>query len=175
MNNRERNTYVRAAITDALLELLRAHELDEITVDALARTAGVGRASFYRNFASKEDVVSCRLRQLLTAWKRSFEASGETDVGVMFASLFEHIRANQDFYLLLHRRGLAHLLLEYIVEDSGPKPGQPSAQAYTHAFFAYGLYGWIEEWLARGMVDGTDQIVAMFAGVRPEDVLPQGR
>ena len=81
---------------------------------------------------------------------------------MLFGSLFEHIKENQNFYLLLHRQHLSYLLLNYILEDCGPRPEYQASVAYQHAFFAYGLFGWIEEWINRGMIEDADRIAAMF-------------
>ena len=53
MSNEGRNAYVIGHITDALLGLLREKPLERISVSELCGRAGVGRASFYRNFISK--------------------------------------------------------------------------------------------------------------------------
>ena len=57
MSNAGRNTYVVERLTAALLELLEEELRAEIPVSRLCRRAGVGRASFYRNFESKEDIL----------------------------------------------------------------------------------------------------------------------
>ena len=55
MSNEGRNAYVIEHITDALLKLLREKPMEEISIRELCEQAGIGRASFYRNFDSKED------------------------------------------------------------------------------------------------------------------------
>lgn len=162
MNNQEKNSYVRTQITKTLLEMMETEDFDKIVIGTLVKNAGVSRASFYRNFNSKEAIIDEYLHSLLITWKKDFEASGETNPTMLFASLFEHLKANQDFYLLLHNQHLSYLLLNYIIEDCGPRPEYLSTIAYQHAFFAYGLFGWIEEWINRGMIEGADEITAMF-------------
>lgn len=162
MNNQEKNTYVRTQITKTLLDMMKTEDFDKIAIGALVKNAGIARASFYRNYDSKEAVIKEYLHSLLTTWKKKFEASDEENPAMLFSSLFEHLKENQDFYLLLHRQQLSHLLLNYILEDCGPRPEYPFTIAYQHAFFAYGLFGWIEEWINRGMVEGAGEITAMF-------------
>ncbi len=64
-NNRDRNTYVKRQLTQALEELLKTKPLEALSVQELCETAMVGRASFYRNFTSKEDILRRRIQDLL--------------------------------------------------------------------------------------------------------------
>lgn len=57
MNNQEKNSYVRSQILKALLEMMRIDNFDSITISNLTAKAEVGRASFYRNYQTKEDVL----------------------------------------------------------------------------------------------------------------------
>ena len=88
MNNQEKNSYVRTQITQTLLNMMEMEDLDKIAIGTLVKKAGVARASFYRNYNSKEDVIQEHLSTLLKEWKRNFEASGETNPVMLFGSLF---------------------------------------------------------------------------------------
>ena len=46
---KERNRIVRTAITDAVFELMKKKQLDDITVTEIIQKAQVARISFYRN------------------------------------------------------------------------------------------------------------------------------
>lgn len=35
-------------------------------------------------------------------------------------------------------------------------------EAYAIAFVSYGIYGWIEEWLARGMQESAEEIYMLL-------------
>lgn len=49
---------VRDAVSDAAIELFAAKGFDETTVDEIAEAAGVSRRSFFRYFASKDDLLA---------------------------------------------------------------------------------------------------------------------
>jgi AcrR family transcriptional regulator len=49
--------FVRGAIWDAAINLFADRGYDETTVDDIARAAGVSRRSFFRYFASKDDLM----------------------------------------------------------------------------------------------------------------------
>lgn len=151
MDNSEKNRLVKKQITDALLAALETKELKDISVSQIAADAGVSRISFYRNYQDKEDVLRAYMAQLMAVRMNGTKPDGmhpEPDIlGDIFAFLAEY----KDFFLLLGKRNLFYLLKDIIMEICGPKPESPNYSAYTSAFLAYGLYGWIEEWFARGM------------------------
>lgn len=68
MSNEGRNQYVVEHITNALLKLMQSNDFKDISISQICEEAGVGRASFYRNFESKEDVISRHLKTLLDDW-----------------------------------------------------------------------------------------------------------
>ena len=52
-----KESYVEQKLADTLIELLKNKELQDISVRELCDKAGVGRASFYRHFQNKEDIL----------------------------------------------------------------------------------------------------------------------
>ena len=68
VSNEGRNLYVVEHITNAVLKLMQTTHLNDISICQICDEAGVGRASFYRNFDSKEAVISKHLKSLLDSW-----------------------------------------------------------------------------------------------------------
>ena len=159
MSNEGRNLYVVEHITASLFEMMKTKHINDISIGELCDTAGVGRASFYRNFESKEDVISRELKKRLDEWW----LSAIVKPGFNFAeALFQHYYEERELYLLLCKQGLSHLNLQSIKEACGPKPEQKNFDAYGAAFIAYGLYGWIEEWFNRGMQETPEEMAALW-------------
>ena len=44
----------------------------------------------------------------------------------------------------------------------GPQKEQGNLEAYFAAFMSHGLYGWIDEWLARGMDESAETMTALL-------------
>lgn len=44
----------------------------------------------------------------------------------------------------------------------GPKAEYPNFGAYTAAFIANGIYGWIEEWFLRGMQESGEEMTRLL-------------
>lgn len=165
MSNEGRNLYVVTHITDALFDLMEQKPLSDISIGELCDKAGVGRASFYRNFKVKEDVIARELKRRLDAWWLSAITKPDFD---FTQALFEYFYEERDTYMLLYRQGLSHLNLQSIKDACGPKPEQTNITAYQSAFFAYGLYGWIEEWFGRGMKESPKEMSALLAKAQQE-------
>ena len=159
MSNKGRNQYVVEHITQAVLQLMQKQNLADLSISRICEEAGVGRASFYRNFESKEAVISRHLKTLLDNWWA--EAIQKPDFHLVEA-IFSHYWAQRELCMLLQRQGLAHLTLQSIRGACGPKSEQPNAVAYTTAFLSYGLYGWIEEWFRRGMQETPEEMARLF-------------
>ena len=140
--------YVVEKITDGLLELMQDKPFEEITVSDIVRRAEVGRASFYRHFDSKEAVVRHHMARLLKEWGQEFEAIGKADE--LGPSLLRHFYGHRSFYLLLHRCGMSHYLLEAI-RGTMELDNKSDQEVYPLSWFAGGLYGLVDEWMRRGM------------------------
>jgi AcrR family transcriptional regulator len=67
-------------LTTALLQLLRTHDLDTITVTQVVKRAGVSRMAFYRNFTTLEDLLDAYFAPAIAA---------------RFQDVLQHVPANQ--------------------------------------------------------------------------------
>ena len=152
MNNQEKNTYVRQHILSALLELMHTQDFVSISIQALVDAAGVGRASFYRNFASKEDVLQQESVRLTNEWKTNFD--------------HEHpdgTPGQDNLWLALYHAGLSNIMLETLLGYFDRSPEIPNGLAYLNSAIGYMLYGWVHEWMNRGMQESGTEIARMFA------------
>lgn len=143
-------SYVQTQISNALLELLETYSFEEISITQIIQYANVSRASFYRNYKDKEDVIKQYMTYLIRRWGKEFEERGKPDV---IDSLLRHYYSEQCFYKLLYKSGLSHYMLDTIKEACKINQEKENISAYFKAWFAGGLYCWIEEWIKRGMIE----------------------
>ena len=94
INERKRQA-VRSYLSEVALRLLTDRDFESVTVDEIAAAAGLSRRSFFRYFASKEDVVfqfldqmAERLRDAIVAWP-----PGESPLAAVHAALRPRVAA----------------------------------------------------------------------------------
>ena len=148
-------SYVKRQLTAALLALMAEKEFADITVSELVRRAGVARASFYRNFADLEDILVQRLETLVAAGWSSLQSLEGPE---LTEALFTYFNSQRDLLALLYRAHLSRLLMANINFACGPQPDQSNGEAYYRAFIAHGLFGWVDEWIKRGMRESPAQM-----------------
>lgn len=107
-------------------------------------TAGVGRASFYPNYGSKEDLLKSYLDTLFREWTDEWEKKDGEPLSEQVCTMISHFEKHRSFYQLLNERGFTYLLKDIIIGICGPKPEYEKVQAYIR--YTDGLmYGFREE------------------------------
>lgn len=162
MSNEGRNAYVVEHLTEAFLELLAEKPVSDISICELVDKAGVGRASFYRNFQCKEDIVKRILEEKTHEWGSEWDRKQNEPLSEQIRMMLSHFEKNRSFYKLLNDRGLSYLLKDAVIRFWGPKPEYDMITAYSSAFAAYVLYGWIDTWFQRGMQESPNEIAELF-------------
>ena len=163
MNNEQKNTYVKKQITAALLDLLKEKPLPDISVSELTAKAEIGRVSFYRNYQSKEDILKEESDRLIKEWGRLYESNPESSPETLFPSLFDFYRDHREFYTTLYNAGMSSIMMEAILSTIQITPDMQNLEAYMKSFWAYGIYGWLLEWIKRGMPEGGKELETLFS------------
>ena len=167
MNNEQKNTYVKKQITAALLSLLKEKPLSDISISELTSRAGIGRVSFYRNYQSKEDILKEESDRLIKEWGKLYESNPESASETLFPSLFDFYRDHRDFYTTLYNAGMSFVMMETIIGTIQITPEMQNLEAYMKSFWAYGIYGWMLEWIKRGMKESGKELLALFKLAKP--------
>ncbi len=162
MNNQNKNSYVKTQIFNATISLLEEKDLSHFSIVDIITKAEVSRNSFYRNYSDKTDILRQHIQSIIGEWTNDYDNSGKNTDADFMGSMFAHIKKNSDFYTLLSKRNLLYLFLEVLKDISGPKAEYPNIGAYTAAFFTYGIYGWTEEWIKRGMQESGDEMAMLM-------------
>ena len=163
MNNVQKNSYVKKQITATLIDLLKKKSLSEISISELTDKAGIGRVSFYRNYQGKEDILKEESNRLIREWGKLYESNPESAPETLFPSLFDFYRDHKDFYTTLYNAGLSSIMMETIIGTIQITPDMKNLEAYMKSFWAYGIYGWLLEWIKRGMPESGKELSALFS------------
>lgn len=162
LNNEQKNAHVRQRILSALLLMLENTEIDEISVSELVRQAEVGRASFYRNYTDAKDVLRQEADRLMTEWEKQFEGGSETSFNAVLSSLLDFYRSHRTFYQALYKADLSDIIMYTIVDSFPIGDDKPNEEAYRQSSLAFMIYGWIHEWILRGMQEPGPELIRMI-------------
>ena len=166
MNNEQKNTYVKKQITAALLALLKEKPLSAISISELTSKAEIGRVSFYRNYQSMEDILKQESDRLIKEWGRLYESNPESSPETLFPSLFDFYRDHKEFYTTLYDAGMSSIMMKTIINTIHITPEMQNLEAYMKSFWAYGIYGWMIEWIRRGMQESGNELLTLFTAAR---------
>lgn len=159
----EKDTYVNDKITKTLLELLRNYTLKEISISFLCDVAGVGKASFYRNFDSKEDILIKYDAKLIKLWGKEFENDKNSTPESLIPSLLMHYKKYKDFYLMIYKNDLSDIVLKTILKACELDKKKTNIEAYVTSFIGYGIFGIVNEWIKRGMQETIEEILSLIS------------
>lgn len=67
LSNEESNQLTRECIESALVMLMKDHDFDSISIMDIIRRAGVSRSAYYRNYSSKQDILTNIYDRVATA------------------------------------------------------------------------------------------------------------
>lgn len=160
------NIRVKTAITTTLFSLMEKKELNDITITELIKKANVARASFYRNYTSKKDVLVTLVRDVLQVFKES----ADYDLSEVYT--YHHIRRSfsyflqyRDIVLNLCRAGQGMMLLEELnefhEEIAGSMPANSSTR-YTLYVYMGALFNTALTWLQDENAVDLDTIARLF-------------
>lgn len=163
---KEANLRVKTSITNALFCLMKQKSISEITVSEIIRAAGVARASFYRNYATKESVLTTLIADILDSYRSHIHLEDG------FFYTYENIRLSfayfgryGDHVLDLHRFGYGSIVLEKLnhfhEEVAGTMP-LSSIERYTLYMYIGSFYNTAMVWLQGGMKESVDEIAGLF-------------
>lgn len=163
---REANRRVKESITAALLQLLNQKSISEISISEIVSSAGVARASFYRNYASKENVITTLIADILDRFREEIQPDGNDfytyeNVHRSFAYFSRYAAQVLD----LHRFGYGSILLQmlnHFHEEVAGTMHYRSIEKYRLYIYIGSLYNTAMIWLQNGQRETIDEIADMF-------------
>ncbi len=162
MNNQEKNTYVRTQLLNSLLEMMKEQDFQTIAIQDLTSRAQVGRASFYHNYSSKEDILKQETERLSIILEKLIETKSPSNPSETLLIILDFYKEHSDFYLTLHQSGMLSIILESLINHIHITKETPNIEAYLKSSIAYMLYGWIIEWINRGMQESGTELANIF-------------
>ncbi|MGM9662303.1 MAG: TetR/AcrR family transcriptional regulator [Oscillospiraceae bacterium] len=165
---KEANLRVKANITNTLFSLMEKKSLADIHVSEIVKGAGVARASFYRNYCSKEDVLITLVRDVLEA----FYQESHLEQGTIYTYdnvllSFQYFRRYRKYMLDLYRSGFMSVVLEELNHfHENIEGNMPSSSIERYHLYMYtgALLNTALVWLAADDQTSPEDMARFFIG-----------
>jgi AcrR family transcriptional regulator len=157
-------THSKDYIIDAFFALLGEHDYYAIDVTRISKKAGVSRATFYRIFQKKEEIIKAYFeRSKLEFLSAHSPVNPYSDPKEFVYLCFEKLGKEKANLLALYRQGLIHYLSEAlnagIEKDFADYNRGDKAAAYLYAGAVYNLEVY---YLANGAMDTAENLTKEF-------------
>ncbi len=187
----------RHSLRAALLELIKEKNYDDISTEEITERANVGRATFYKHYKDKEDLLLEEFREManekvqilseipFSTWLQSEDTdSRKKRPAPPLLIVFEHIYENSELYYILLKSEKSSRIVERIRKIStGAIAKFVEAKAKTDpvpflfkvpieffaAFFSGALLSTVDWWLEEGMRHTPKEMTHLF-----QDLFIQG-
>jgi AcrR family transcriptional regulator len=188
----------RQALRTALLELIKEKDYDAISVEEITERANVGRATFYKRYKDKEDLLLEEFREManekvqilseipFSTWLQSEDMTDprKKRLAPPLLIVFEHIYENSELYYILLKSEKSSRIVERIRKIStGAIAKFVETKAKTDpipflfkvpieffaAFFSGALLSTIDWWLEEEMRHTPKEMTHLF-----QDLFIQG-
>ena len=110
--------YTREWTFEALARLQKTKKFSEINISEVIKKAGISRATFYRNFSSKEDIIKIKVTSLFTEFYLDmidyYKQNVPEDELFLIQSFFKKIDEEQELVSLIIDANLEYSMIEGI-------------------------------------------------------------
>lgn len=158
--------YTRFYIVQALFKLMSAYEYDKISVTDIAAKAGVGRATFYRYFKRKEDVIVFYFESEKKdfVYSRRFYPRCKKDYVDVAESVFTKLKEHKEQFKLIRQARLEYIYLNYLNKNFAETfdSDHSATSAYAPYIYAGMLFNVSMAWLDNDCKESAEALAQAF-------------
>ena len=177
----ESNKLAKECIVTALIELMKTRDYNSITITDLSKKAGVSRMAYYRNYTSKEDIISKFADEVgASIHEKLASLIPRASVFDYFFELFDQLGAYSDLVLTAFHGGLGELIHTQITKNMAltfPPESTAPLDRYRHVYLAGAFYNIFIEWLENGREESVVDMARLCCSLSCEGCrlsLPKG-
>jgi len=163
LSNEESNKVTRECLRIAMFKLMGETEFEKITITEICKRAGVSRLAFYRNYGTKEELVTDMCRSVFRELEISL--TGErflTDRAQWYTDFFRTIRDNSEYFRIYLDANLKlsdGIILETVFPSSSVE------EHYARAASEGAFLNVATEWFKAGMKETPEEMSAICKNV----------
>ena len=151
--------YVTTAYGEALFKLMKKKNIEKITVDELCEAGGIGRATYFRNFTSKDEIITA---YIIMKWRKYEREHRLKEHPLNDSYRIEHyfnfcysMREKNDLIIGQGHHGAILSAYELVMTDSDTKH---AIDTYENYYLAYGLFGIFMKWAKDGYAESVQEM-----------------
>jgi len=160
------NKIVKSNISNSLLDLMHTKNFSDITITDIVTKAGVARASYYRNYDSKETIIREVIYEIIQTCKNSVLKFPRQDGPIKgISQLLNSVAEYNDIIKTIFHAGLSGLFLESITEflkSTAPEKHLDDGDQWVVYAFAGALFNIINKWVQDDMKQSPEEIAGAF-------------
>lgn len=163
---KEANLRVKTNITNALTDLMKEKNYEDISISEITSRAGVSRISYYRNYHCKEDILTDNLAILMSRFQESLDAHPlPAPVKRIMAYFFHTARENKSIFMLLYHAGMDRQIqdaLDKLIISSEHFPSLDQRRTYPAYLFSGALFRLLIQWYNNDMLENDSELSNIF-------------
>jgi len=171
-SNAEENAITRACMERSLVLLMRDQPFERISITDICRKAGVSRTAYYRNYASKEEILASRIRaiaSMLSDAMRGYDAVTQTRES--WEALLGAVSGMAEEYRLLLDAGFCGMMAQEFAAAMNEGVAEDDTVArYANVYWAGAISSVVAEWVRSDMAVPAAQVAQVGAALMTHGV-----
>ena len=163
LSNEESNKVTRECLRIAMFKLMGKESFEKITITELTKCAGVSRVAFYRNYASKEELVEDLCQSVFSELKASLTSElFFTNRRQWYTNFFRTIRDYSEYFRIYLKANLR--LTDEIVLES-VFPSSAAEGHYANAAREGAFTNILTEWFQSDMKESPEEMALICENI----------
>ena len=155
--------FLKECLSDALIQLMREKDFEKISIKEIADTAGVGRATWFRNYTSKNEALTFKFVQVWKRWADEHAIAVRDRFDLANAKNFFQFNYEIKHILeIVYTSNMQSAIYDAFYQVMMPQYGANAKECYQARFYSYGLFGLLDEWIKRGFKESVEEMVRFF-------------
>ena len=155
--------FLKECLSDTLIQLMREKDFEKISIKEIADTAGVGRATWFRNYTSKNEALTFKFVQVWKRWADEHAIAVRDRFDLANAKNFFQFNYEIKHILeIVYTSNMQSAIYDAFYQVMMPQYGANAKECYQARFYSYGLFGLLDEWIKRGFKESVEEMVIFF-------------
>lgn len=178
MAKQESNQLVKDYIYEALMILMETRDFQDITITEITQKAGVSRMGYYRNYTTKEEIISTKFEEIFDLCLGDMEQMEDVDWARANELAYYYFDQNKSLLRNMLKANLTEMLLQsfdaYLTNLNGRIYTGEKEDAGLYYFASYqvgGFYNMMLDWVKNDFKESPELMAKIInlITIHPED------